>query len=343
MQEVKKSISIILSLVLLVIIVANTTQVNALDSKVSEEKTSIVLERGESHIEDGLYNALYDYLKKGVKNIFPAKTYYVGSVNQEGDWALISLSKLNKNINIKTAGTYLGESILILANTNDDGRTWELAIEGDIKYKEKLDNSPDSFLTKDAKKTLGADGFEPGQMNIDRESLATISATSASVYKFPWPELNTRKYTKGWHGTTTGLDLGSSSTNRIILASGTGTITSVSACSYSVNVTIKHPDGRIFKYLHLDKNTFDAGKIKNGVSVTQGKRLGTLIAGNFSDNCGYAVQKADYSHLHWGLPTNVSNTIDLWSITYPGNCWTKPGYSNRCVGSSFGSTNKEVV
>lgn len=343
MQEVKKSISIILSLVLSIIMVAGTTQVNAQDSKTYEEKVPTILERGESKIEDSLYNALYKYLENGAKNIFPAKTYYIGSVNREGDWALISLSKLNKNVNIKSAGTYLGESILILAHTNDDGQTWELEIEGDVKYIDKIKRTPDNFLTTDAKKALSADGLEPRLKSTDIESLSTLSATSASIYKFPWPELNTRKYTKGWHGTTTGLDLGSSSTNRIILASGAGTVTAVSACSSSVNVTVKHPDGKIFKYLHLDKNTFDAGKIKNGVSLTQGKRLGTLKAGNFSDNCGYAVQKADYSHIHWGLPTNVSNTIDLWTITYPGNCWSKPGYSNRCVGSSFGSTNKEVV
>lgn len=338
MQSLRIYVVSLLVFAVLLPYIGGVQNVLAIVKPIPNKVEQIILDKGESKIEDNLYQAIYNLLTNEGNMKFKSQAYYVDSVNKEGGWALISISKLNKTANINLEGTYLGDNILILATTPDNGVSWDLSFENDLKFKEKIAKTPDSFLNKVSKDLLISN---QSSKVVSASTLALASTTS--IYKFPWPELNTKTYSKGWHGTTIGVDLGSASTNRTILASGTGVVTRVSLCTYSVNVTVKHPDGKIFNYLHLNKNEFDTTKIKNGIVISQGKKLGRLRTGSFDDKCGYAIQNTNYSHIHWALPTNVTNTIDQWSIKYAGNCWTKPGYANRCVGSSFGSTNKEIV
>ncbi|MBP9758797.1 peptidoglycan DD-metalloendopeptidase family protein, partial [Candidatus Dojkabacteria bacterium] len=205
------------------------------------------------------------------------------------------------------------------------------------RFKDLVNVTPDTFLTKSAKNT-----FTNSQTIGTKTGTLALTATTVN-YKFPWQEFNNKTYSQSWHGALTpGLDFRSTATDRRILSAAAGTVTNVSICTYSVNVTVSHADGKVFKYLHLNKSEFDSTKIKSGVNLPQGKKIGLLRKGSFSDNCGYAKQTSSTHHLHWGLPTTSKNTIDQWSILSPNTCWTKPGYSNRCVNSTFGSTNKEV-
>ncbi len=321
-------LALTVSLVHLSIVNAVESDIDTKESKNMAIEDYLNLDKGLSNIDEHLYTEIEKFMKKNGMT----GEYYIGSINTEDGWALISISKIFKSDFLMEKkhndGSYLGDEFMLIASSPDKGKSWKIISEKEKEFKDTIKTTPDSFVDKKSKDIFTQSSF----------ALATTIN-----YKFPWQEFNTKTYSQGWHGSATpGLDFLSTSSDRRILSSAAGSITSVSVCTYTVNVTIKHSDGKVFKYLHLNKSEFDANTIKVGVSVAQGKRLGLLRTGSFSDSCGYAVQNSSSHHLHWGLPTNFKNTIDLWSITYPSNCWKKTGYSNKCVGSTFGSTNKEV-
>ena len=124
---------------------------------------------------------------------------------------------------------------------------------------------------------------------------------------------------------------------------GSGTITSVYKCNLSAIVDVKHADGVVFRYIHLDKRSLNTKRIRIGAAVQQGQVLGNIKPDTWNDGrCGYTRQGKTRAHLHWVIPSNRTLTVDGWTIRHPHNTWTKdgervvPGYAStsRLVSSN---------
>lgn len=161
-------------------------------------------------------------------------------------------------------------------------------------------------------------------------------------YKFPWPAGQSWSWYQGWHNSA--HDLGSTSSDRRILAAAEGTITSVYSCEISTIIDIKHADGEVFRYIHLDKYKINFDRIKVGRTVPQGLVLGELKPDTWQDGkCGYTNQAGAVSHIHWVMPVNRRMIFDGWMIGYPTNEWVQDG-TIKTPGSStrLTSTNQPI-
>ncbi len=162
-------------------------------------------------------------------------------------------------------------------------------------------------------------------------------------YEFPWPAGQSWGYWQGWHYNAN--DLGTTSTDRRVLAAADGVVSSIYACTLSTIIDIKHADGAVFRYIHIDRYSVNPKYIKLGKPIKQGQVLGVLKPDTWSDgNCGYTNQSQGWSHLHWVMPTDRPLTIDGWTTQHPTNTWTKdsatrtPSYSS----SKLTSTNQPI-
>jgi hypothetical protein len=118
----------------------------------------------------------------------------------------------------------------------------------------------------------------------------------------------------------------------------------VYSCQLSTIVDIKHADGEVLRYIHIDKHTINFDRIKVGRNVPQGLVLGELKPDTWQDGrCGYTNQSKTVSHIHWVVPVDRRLIIDGWSILYPTNQWVKedvtktPSYATKLT-----STNQPI-
>jgi murein DD-endopeptidase MepM/ murein hydrolase activator NlpD len=85
-------------------------------------------------------------------------------------------------------------------------------------------------------------------------------------------------------------------------------------------IDLKHADGTVFRYVHLDKQSVDLTSVRLGARLPQGLVLGVIKPNTWNDeNCGYANQSPGWAHLHWIMPTDRPITIDGWTVTFPTN------------------------
>jgi murein DD-endopeptidase MepM/ murein hydrolase activator NlpD len=218
----------------------------------------------------------------------------------------------------------------MLAQQQSDG-SWQVGIDGEAAFADLLAAAPSNLLTQDAQAILGA--------NPAAEAASTVN------YKFPWSAEQSWGWWQGWH--TSAHDLGTTSTDRRVLAAADGVVSAVYTCALSAFVDLKHADGAVFRYLHLDKYSIDTGTVRVGARVPQGFVLGVVKPDTWEDgNCGYTTQSPGWAHVHWVMPTDRPFTIDGWTITFPTNAWRKdgvtkvPGYGTA---STLPSTNTATI
>ncbi len=204
-------------------------------------------------------------------------------------------------------------------------------MDGEAAFADLLAATPSTLLAQDALAILRA--------------APVADATSMVNYKFPWPTGQNWGWWQGWH--TSAHDLGTTSTDRRLLAAADGVVSAVYTCALSAFVDLKHADGTVFRYLHLDKQSVDTATVCIGARVPQGFVLGVVKPDTWSDgNCGYTTQSPGWAHVHWVMPTDRPITIDGWTITFPTNAWTKagvtkvPGYG---AASTLPSTNTPTI
>ncbi len=298
----------------------------------------VSIDKGVDKISDALYSSVENTLRNRPSGMFDSNGYYIGSVRQEGNWALVSVSKKIEKPEVHKAydakGTllyeeseFLGESILLIASTTD-GKLWNSALEGTSMFDELLMKTPNSFVDANSKSALAS-------------TTVGTNAVSATTYKFPWPSGQTWQYRQGWHGSIKGLDMGTTSSDRRLLSSASGTVRGVTVCALSVNVKVQHSDGKYMNYLHIDRNFFDSSGIRNGSAISIGKEFGKLKPGTWSDACGYtSAQASNSAHVHWGIPIDSEMIIEGRRLRYSDSCfYSLDRLNKKCVGSSFVSTN----
>lgn len=98
-----------------------------------------------------------------------------------------------------------------------------------------------------------------------------------------------------------GTDMGSGIAPAQAYAAAGGTITWVCSDADSTAIGVNNSDGDIFVYAHL----VDNANLVEGHSFIQGGQLiGALTYGSFGEpnqGCGWADQKDNHYHLHWGF------------------------------------------
>ncbi len=163
-------------------------------------------------------------------------------------------------------------------------------------------------------------------------------------YKFPWAAGQSWGFWQGWHYNA--HDLGTSSSDRRVLAAADGVVSSVYSCTLSSIIDIKHADGLVFRYIHIDRNSINPKYVRVGQAIKQGQVLGIVKPNTWNDgNCGYTNQSPGWAHNHWVMPTQYLLTVDGWT-TYAGtDTWTKNGVvktSGYSSASTLLSTNQPI-
>lgn len=251
-------------------------------------------------------SALTDYeLMSGASHKWAAV-----SLRHEGEWALATL--MPSDIDPDDAQTDARLSLL----RRVDGQ-WLAEIEGTKAFVGLLRQTPDWFIAQKAKEVL------------DWRSAA---APEIAEMRWPWDKSQSWYLTSGWHSADgKSIDVGpaGANANKWALAAHEGLVTRVcnSTTGPSASLTIRHADGTVTGYVHLDKGTVPTNIL--GAYVPQGTYLGSLIVGGFSDNCGFQTG----AHIHFQLPVVLPTrviTIDGWTSTAADDCWRR-GSETKCV------------
>jgi murein DD-endopeptidase MepM/ murein hydrolase activator NlpD len=259
----------------------------------------------------------------------------ITSARIEDTWAFISVAARSK---LPAENPYVGHGRtggLVFATRSADG-TWRAELQGTQAFDQILRNTSDLVVDSSVKQMLSTD------------VATSANVTSKVNYKFPWPSTTTWNWWTSWHPAPTndGLDFGSTGTDLHLLASANGVVTYVCRGKVSVNVKVRHADGAILDYVHLDKNSVDS-RIFEGATVRQGQVLGKLRPGTWTDwPCGYTAQSDNAAHVHWIVPIDRPFTVDGWTIKYPENIWMRDGQTKTPAfwsgASAMVSTNNPV-
>ncbi len=268
------------------------------------------IDYSEFDIESELKLALHQALSKRPAHLFPGSKFAVTNITGQEAWHFISLASLDgPDSNLKAVGT--GDAgALVLAVRNQEG-DWQVALSGTQSYSDLLATAPDHIIP------------EEHRLYLDPRKRSLLKTPTDVEYKFPWAA-GEWEYRQGWHASA--LDIGTRGTDKRVLAAADGLIGTIcdKPGAISANVQIIHEDGKVFDYVHLDKNSLRPN-IQTNKKVKQGQILGDLLPGTWSfDGCGY-TEKQDHNsaHLHWVMPTGTSLIIDGWTIQSPNNTWRK--------------------
>ena len=270
------------------------------------------------------------------KGLLDGQEFAVVSFRLLDNWAFGTLAVIDNapdDVGIGDNG-----ALIILRKNNDD--VWVAGLEGTEKFIELLLLAPENVLDSTAKQSLNSSGPQ-----VRNPLLANM--------KFPWDHTQSWTLTQGWHsGNNVDFAPSSSEPNKWLLAASDGIVTHIcNIGEVSANVQVKHSDGTITTYLHLDKNTVPNSIL--GTYISQGQELGRLIervydpgpcgsddnycrSGSwyclFRDACGCSTGP----HVHFGVPSrNV--TIDGWT-SHSNNNWTQ-GQQTKSPKSLFNSSN----
>jgi hypothetical protein len=311
------------SLVLLTALLPTLTRGATLPLSVEVDKAAIDL-------DTAITDAVSMSLARRPAHLLTGTRFRVISATTQPDWALVSVVALDDPHLDPHAPDAGGLSKLVLVQQLPDG-TWEAAIDGEPAFARLLEATPAPLLAADAKTILGPD--------------PTLKTNSTVSYKFPWPSGQAWGWWQGWH--TSAHDLGTTSTDRRVLAAAEGVVSAVYSCTLSTIIDLKHADGAVFRYIHIDKQSVDTASLRVGVRIPQGFVLGVVKPDTWSDgNCGYTTQSPGWAHIHWVMPTDRPITLDGWTITFPSNTWRKdsvtkvPGYG---AASTLPSTNVPIT
>lgn len=134
--------------------------------------------------------------------------------------------------------------------------------------------------------------------------------------KFPWPKGYAWNWNQEWHnnGYNKAIDVGTSNTNKFVLAVDDGQITNIcNTNNISMNVTITHADGSM-GYMHIEYGHLAPGIVADE-TVKKGQLIGKLKSGTWSgDNCGYANQNTNFAHIHWTFPDGDGWFFEGWEL-----------------------------
>jgi hypothetical protein len=250
-------------------------------------------------------------------------SFRITSAAVQPSWALVSVVALDDPELDAHAPGAGGLSRLVLVQQQPNG-VWQATIDGEPTFADLVATTPPALVAPDAKAILAADPALRGTSSTAGTSTFTVEPASTVNYKFPWPAGHAWGWWQGWHMNAN--DLGTTSADRRVLAAADGVVSSVYSCTLSTMIDLKHADGAVFRYIHLDKQSVDTSKIRVGARVPQGLVLGTVKPNTWSDgNCGYTQQSPNSAHIHWVMPTDRPVTLDGWTITFPTSAWRKDG------------------
>lgn len=179
-------------------------------------------------------------------------------------------------------------------------------------------------------------------------SLINTTLVSAASYKFPWGSATDWQYLQGWHcnayNCALDVGVGTADSYKNALLSTDGTISNICSDGYSHNVTITNNDGTM-GFMHILNGSLESNMYIGSI-VKQGQFIGKLKTGSWepdpSPGCGYAYQTTSTGHIHWTFRTDLSYTIDGWTISYPSNTFTD-GTNYKYVSDTLHSTNTMTV
>lgn len=146
-----------------------------------------------------------------------------------------------------------------------------------------------------------------------------ITVVKAIDYKFPWPKGYSWNWNQGWHynGYNYAIDVGTSNTNKFVLAAADGTVSQVCTDTRSNFVVIDHADGFTMMYAHIELGKLESN-ITQYATVQKGQVLGFLKAGDMAapdPGCGIAYQDAAFGHIHWTFEGGAGKTIEGWTLS----------------------------
>ncbi len=105
-----------------------------------------------------------------------------------------------------------------------------------------------------------------------------------------------------------GDDFGSEAAPPLVFASETADITYV--CRDSTSVAVRAGN---FLYAHLQDNA----NLHTGYTLRKGVGFANLVYGSFDDTCGWASQRPNHYHVHWGfvVPTGAQHMqFENWDL-----------------------------
>lgn len=312
-----------LVIVCLIVLLAPTHPASSQPLEVpSAAQTGVTVDFRQFVRNQQLRDAIINALRTKPSHLLVGTQFVITSERQYMRWRLVSIASMNApDSSLEYVGA--GESGGLIAAVRGGDGTWNLGIAGTTRFSSILATVPKSFVSPDSR------------LYLDPRA-APLAAANTVDYKYPWSQ-GDWSYWQGWHGGTPAVDLGTSGADKRVLASAGGVVTSMCRSTYSVNVKLRDASGTILQYVHIDKNQLGPG-IAEGVSVGQGRVLGVLRSGTFSDGCGYTQQLAGSAHVHWVIPSNRPFTVDGWTITYPDNAWRR-GSETRLPRVNLHSTN----
>jgi hypothetical protein len=306
----------VLLLVLLLVLLPTVTHSTAIAASIEVENATIDLAAS-------ITDAVRTRLAQRPAGLMEGTRFRIISAAAQPGWALVSVVALDDPQLDPHAPDAGGLSTLVLVQQQRDG-SWQAAIDGEAAFADMLVITPAELLAADAQALLAADPALRSAHQAASTRISTMEPASTVNYKFPWPAGHAWGWWQGWH--MNAQDLGTTSADRRVLAAADGVVSGVYACTLSTMVDLKHADGAVFRYIHLDKQSVDTSKIRVGARVPQGLVLGTVKPNTWSDgNCGYTQQSPNSAHIHWVMPTDRPVTLDGWTITFPTSAWRKDG------------------
>lgn len=146
------------------------------------------------------------------------------------------------------------------------------------------------------------------RLNTPHLAMPALGPGGGSYVSLPWQNGKTMMYGsraihgEGEYGTSGmfaidwvgGSDLGSGVASDDVYASAGGEIDYICEDGTSVAVRLEGSDD-YFLYAHLAAN----GNLEMGHSFSSRGNLGSLVHGDFQDDCGWAEQGPDHYHVHW--------------------------------------------
>ena len=295
------------------------------------QRASPSLDTAQVTLPNELLQAILTLLQKqrspqSVLNALSASTRFaLTSARLEENWALVSLGAVDWAAN-EPGYVGSGEAGKLLLGSQQQGE-WRLEIEGTPGFAELLATAPNSFISPQAKTLLA-------QTSNPNATLQPQAITPTVNYKWPWPATNTFYWWQGWHSRAA-LDMGTTRSDRRVLASAEGVVSFICKGKLGAAVKIKDADGVTLEYWHIDSKLLDA-RIKEGALLTQGQLLGSLRPGTWVDpTCGnqFTQQSASSAHVHWELPKDRVITIDGWAIQFPKSTFSNGTQQRSCNGS----------
>ena len=253
--------------------------------------------------------------------------FVLTSARLEENWALVSLGAVDGTNGVPG---YVGDGesgALILAHLANG--QWQIAIEGESEFDALLADAPDAFVNAEAKSLL--------RMQTPTANSAE-AITPTVVYKWPWAAGSTFYWWQGWHSRSA-LDMGTTRSDRRVLASASGVVRFICKGKLGAAVKIKDADGVTLEYWHIDTKLLDID-IKEGAVLTQGQVLGSLRPGTWVDpTCGnqFTQQSATNAHVHWELPKDRPFIVEGWTITQTQSVFTNGSQKRVCVGACYSS------